>query len=171
MDHDEALAVLGVEAGAPLADVRAAYLGLLRSHHPDVAGAASTARAAAITEAYRVLSSSAREAAGVETETATETEAGAEGDTLVVALPAHEAFLALLDAAAAVGVVTYLDADAGLFEVIVEPDDGPTSSLVVTLQGRATGVTEAFCTLVAVGAGTAPPVEPYVARLAAAIRT
>ena len=167
--------MLGVQPGAASGDVRAAYLRLLRAHHPDVAGAASTATAAHIIDAYRTLARvDDEEDAGDAGET------GDAGDTLVVDLPPDEAFLALVDAAGTVGVVTYVDADAGLFEAIVEPagdgdDDGggsrggPTCSLVVTLQGRATGVTEAFCTLVALGAGVAPPVRPYVARLAGAL--
>jgi hypothetical protein len=164
MDHDEARRVLGVDPSAGPSDVRAAYRRLLRAHHPDVAGgtAEATATTAAITEAYRVLSSVA--------EPPPEAQPEPVADTIVLDLPPDDAYLALLDAATGLGVVTYVDADAHLFEVVVEPDGAPTCSLVVTLQGRATGVTEAFCTLVAVGAGEAPPVGPFAERLARHVR-
>jgi hypothetical protein len=51
--------------------------------------------------------------------------------------------------------------------VIVAFDDGRTASLVVTVQGRAaTGTTEAFCTLEALGNGDPPDVAIVVEALA-----
>jgi hypothetical protein len=46
---------LGVGASASPDEVRIAYRSQIRTHHPDRAGAGSSDRAAAITEAYRVL--------------------------------------------------------------------------------------------------------------------
>ena len=136
MDHATALVVLGVGAETPLVDVRRRYLELLRRHHPDVAAADSTIDAATITEAYRVVR--AFEPALVD-------QPAGDG-TIAVEAPADEAFLAVLDAAGAVGSVSYVDADAGLLEAIVDVA-GSTFSLLISLQGRASGVTEAFCTV------------------------
>ena len=55
VEAGEALAVLGVAEGASWADVRAAYRRLIRTTHPDVAGASRGADVARVTEAFAVL--------------------------------------------------------------------------------------------------------------------
>ena len=87
------------------------------------------------------------------------------GDTVVLPAPADEAFLALLEAAQDVGEATYVDADVGLLETIVGSGPG-ACSLVVSLQGRGNGTTEAFVTLEPLGQGPPPPLAPLVAELA-----
>lgn len=59
MDAREALAVLGLRPGVTLAEARAAYRRLVREHHPDVAGADATPRAARLTEAFAILRAAA----------------------------------------------------------------------------------------------------------------
>ena len=59
-----------------------------------------------------------------------------EGSVLVAA-PWEETMLWLVDAAHRVGDVTFLDPSSGLVEALVEFVDGPTVTLIMSLQGRA----------------------------------
>jgi hypothetical protein len=166
MDRDEARAHLGLDAGATAADVRRAFRALVRRHHPDVTGGdgATTRR---LTEAYRTLllvpdDDGPPPSAPARPPTTTT------DDTLTLELPPDEAFLALLDAAAALGTVTAVDPESHVLEVLVTFDDGRTADLLVSLQGRAaTGTTDAFCTLEPLDPRTpAPPVHVVVDALA-----
>jgi hypothetical protein len=171
VDVDEARAVLGVAAGATEADERSAFRRRLRATHPDVAGPRADAGlvVARLIRALAVLR--AARAGGAAPSPAPAPPAPAsrpEGDSVLLDAPADEAFMALLEAAHAVGEVTYADRDIGLLEAIVAPEGGPACSLLITLQGRAGG-TEAFCTLEPLGADPAPPVAAVVAGLVAAL--
>lgn len=157
MDRRQAAAHLGVDLDAPAVEVRSAFRRLLRRDHPDIAGGDGAA-ARRLTEAYRLLRESPEPVP-----------ATAADDTLVLALPSDEAFDALLDAGAAIGDVTYVDAEAGLLEVLVTFDDGRRASALVTLQGRATGVTEAFVTLEGLGTDPVPAPAIVLAALADAL--
>jgi molecular chaperone DnaJ len=194
VDVQEALAVLGLSPGVTLAEARAAYRRLVRVHHPDVAGDAATAQAARLTEAFAVLRSvasssttgtidpvaspsvpaapepttpSAAQAARGAYQHAAEAELAA-GDTILVRAPADEAFVALLDGAARIGHIGYLDRQLGILETIVRFEDGPTCSLLITLQGRVEG-TEAFCTIESIEAAPTPPIGPVVDALLKAL--
>ena len=158
MDRSDALAVLSLSEGTSARAVRERYLELLRAWHPDATRRATDGVAARITEAYRVLRTSAPTVDAVR--------AVAAGDTLEIAAPPEEAFFALLDVASTIGEVTYVDPEVGMLEVVVVLSTGATCSLVVTLQGRGTGVTEAFCTVEDLGPRHAPPVEALVLELA-----
>ena len=68
-------------------------------------------------------------------------------DTIGIGAPGPETFAVLLDACHRLGEVTYVEPCSGLIQVLVEFVDGPVCQLLLTLQGRATGVTEAFCTI------------------------
>jgi hypothetical protein len=152
MDRRQAATLLGVAPDAPLREVRSAFRRLVRRHHPDLAGGDGD-DARRLTEAYRVLRAPApADPAAAERAPA----ASASDDTLVLDLPPDEAFDALLDAACTVGTVSYVDAEAGLLEVLVTFEDGRRASALVTLQGRATGTTDAFVTLEALGDEPAP---------------
>lgn len=88
-------------------------------------------------------------------------------DTLLLAAPPDEAFARMLEAAHAVGAVTYVDRSCSIFEAVVRLD-GESCSLVVTLQGRAHG-TEAFLTLESLERVASHSPEPVVHQLAAAL--
>ena len=68
-------------------------------------------------------------------------------DTIVFDAPTHEAFSQLLAVAHDIGDVTYLDRDNELLEALLRTAGGTTLSMVITLQGRGNGTTEAFVTI------------------------
>ena len=144
MDPAEARTVLGVAVDASDDEVRSAFRRLVLDHHPDrTDGDAATTRA--LLEAYRLLQTDEPHA---EPDARNPLLTLLDGGSLELALPPDEAFLVLLDAAAEIGDVTYVDAESGLLEVVrTDPADGARTSLVLTLQGRAaTGTTEVFGT-------------------------
>ncbi|HEX2849385.1 MAG TPA: J domain-containing protein [Acidimicrobiales bacterium] len=165
MERTDARRVLGVAADATPEEVRAAYRRLVRTHHPDIAGAQHTRVTADITLAYRTLRGGAApgeepdDDTGVDAARATDGASPAvdeacdgrvvrvDDDSFAIALPPDEAFLRILDLGHRLGEVTYVDPDGGLLETIVQFDDGSTCSAVFTTQGRANGSTEVFCTL------------------------
>ncbi len=178
MDAAEASRVLGVTPDAPWSEVRAAYRRLVRAHHPDVARHADAGRTTArITAAYTVLrvarNATSRPAAPPRSPPSPPSPPMhpaveplvADADTLLLDAPHAEAFLALLDAAERLGEVTYVDADAGLLEAVVELCGLPAASVVISLQGRAEG-TEAFVTVEPLGATEAPATAAVIALLA-----
>jgi hypothetical protein len=185
VNEREALAVLGLEPGASPADIRSTYRRLVRLHHPDVAGAAATARAARLTQAYAILRTRSDEGTDAGGSPPGWTDAGRpapapgprdpgfsayenaveaerdEGDTLIVHAPADETYAAVFDAAGRVGHIAYFDRHLGIIEAIVRFEGGPSCSLLITLQGRATG-TEVFVTLESIEADPTPPLQPVV---------
>ncbi len=68
-------------------------------------------------------------------------------ETIVVDAPSAEAFRVLVGAGHEIGVVTYVDRQAELLEVLLTTTAGDSISLVITLQGRSNGTTEALLTL------------------------
>ena len=76
--------------------------------------------------------------------------------SILVAQDRESTFAALLEAAHSLGEIGYLDRSAWLVEVLVEFVEAPTSSVVMTLQGRARG-TEVFCTVEPLSGGDSPP--------------
>ena len=187
---DQARRLLGVAEGADVAALRAAYRRLLRSTHPDVSERRdATARTIELTAAYRLLVSLPEESEEVvghdgppgapDAPTRPAQAAGEardvparrvvdvallEDQTIGIAAPPDETLLLLLEAAHDLGEVSYLDPSAGLLEVVVEFVEAPTSSILLSLQGRATGITEVFCTVEPLSGGEAPPGDA-VARL------
>jgi glyoxylase-like metal-dependent hydrolase (beta-lactamase superfamily II) len=156
MDVREARTVLEVAESDGWDAVRAAYRRKIRTAHPDRAGG-TTRAAARLNEAYAVLSRARRQAGAVASGVT-----GSRGrppppppppprvgtavvgdDTLLLAAPPPEAFALLLDAAHALGSVSYVDRSCGIFEVVVHVD-GETCSLLVTLQGRGHGTEATF---------------------------
>lgn len=169
MEEDEARRVLGVGPRETAEDLRAAYRRLVREHHPDVmrtpgAGPQATARTAAIITAYATL-----RRRSLAPEPARPADDAVEADCLVIAAPPDEAFFYLLEAAHELGETTYVDPGAGLLEVVIEGGGKPALSMVITLQGRSNGSTEANVAVEPLGQGLAPRLGPLVDDLAARI--
>jgi curved DNA-binding protein CbpA len=165
----EARAVLGVGPDATPEAIKSAYRGLVRVAHPDVAGPDSTVRSARLNEAYRVLRADTRSfwadsrhsgrGESAQFARAVNLRRLAD-DTLGLEVPAHEAFMLLHEAGHRLGHVSFVDRESGLLEVIV--DGSPSYSLFVSFQGRGDGTTEAFCTVEALGPGTAPAPQQVI---------
>ena len=162
--------------------MRIAYRAQISAAHPDRAGG-RTDLAAAVNAAYATLQQAERDGhlhdhahdhAPTPTPaprprpapTVTEHEPGFEeppevldGDTVHLAVPPDEAFVLLLDACHQIGDVTYIDRSCAILEALVRVEGEGVCSLVITLQGRATG-TDAFCTLEAIEHVAAPRSAP-----------
>lgn len=179
MTPAEAARILGIGAGASPDEIRIAYRSQIRTHHPDRAGERSSGRAAAITEAYRVLvergpapaeepETRAPSSGPVPPRSTTEDLAfGAppvgrvDEDTLALGAPPDESFRWLLDAAHDVGEITYVDRSMPIMEVLCRFEGEPATSLLLTLQGRGER-TEVFCTVESIEARPAPPTSAVV---------
>lgn len=190
MELTEALAVLGVAPGTPMDEVRVRYRHLVRARHPDLRDEADASiRTAEVTTAFAVVRAAVRtQGAGVvpePTPSAPRTEDASpparrwepspaevdaiESDTIAITAPAPEAYALLLDAAAQVGSVGYVDRHLGLLEILVRFEGGPTCSVLLTLQGRAF-TTEVVCTMDSIEAAPTPPLRPVVEALVEALR-
>ena len=167
MDAAAARAVLGVEASVSAEELRVAYRARLRATHPDLRG--HDAGTAEVVRAYRVLRDLPQEPPAPAT-LSDEVAVVVEGDTVVADLPAGDLFALLVEAADHLGHIAYVDARVGLLEVVVEVPAYGACSVVWTLQGRATGITEAWCTIEPLGGGPAPPTEVVTELLAAGLR-
>ena len=175
MQVELARRLLGVTDDADVDDLRAAYRRQLLHHHPDRSSATdATERTIELTGAYRLLVALAEAPAPVadagpppgaaprapEPEPALElTVELVDDSTIALGAPPDETLFLMSETAHQLGEITYLDPAAGLIEVIVEFVEAPTSSVVFTLQGRATGVTDVFCSVEPLSGGEAPPVE------------
>jgi hypothetical protein len=191
VDLAEALEVLHLRPGTPMQEVREAYRAQVRLAHPDVVGpdgdeVDATARTARITGAFAVVRRAVLEAG---TDSVPEppppptpppppaprpwevdsVEADADGDTIAIGAPPTEAFALLLEAAARLGGIGYVDRQLGILEVIVRFEGGPSCSVLITLQGRAFG-TDAFCTMDSIEAAPTPPLRPVVEAIVEELR-
>ena len=92
--------------------------------------------------------------------------AAVDADTVAIDGSRQEAFAAVLEASHRLGDIGYLDPASGMVEVVVEFTDAPTSSLVMTLQGRSSGSVEVPCTLEPLSGGDSPPLEAVTRLLA-----
>lgn len=83
-------------------------------------------------------------------------------DTITVALPPTDAYLAALDAAHRLGDVIGVEPPSGLLQVLMELRDTEGGrimcQLLITLQGRATGVTELCCAIEPLDSSPPPPI-------------
>ena len=165
MNVETARAVLGVSAEDDWAAVRTAFRERIRTAHPDLVGSGGTDRAVQINAAYRTLVLAQREGRlGVATaEPAPPPTRPAPrrphdgapgdvrlvgGDTIVLSSTPDETFRRLVEAAHALGEISYVDRSAAIFEAVLQLQDGKHASFVVSLQWRAHDATcEAFCTL------------------------
>ncbi|KLR60152.1 DnaJ-like protein [Actinobacteria bacterium IMCC26207] len=178
---DAARLLLGVEAACSETEIRAAYRMLLLRTHPDINSKAdATERTMALTSAYLLLTSLAVDPAPAR---AQQEEPAAEqgrrraqkkeeeieilllGDlTISVAAPASETLMLLIDMAHELGEISYLDPSAGLLEIVIEFVEEPTSSVLLSMQGRGNATTEVFCSVEPLSGGISPPADA-VARL------
>lgn len=164
-----ARSVLGVSADDDWLVVRNAYRALIRTTHPDVIGVAGTDRSVRLNAAYRTLALARREGRLHATEAAATTSPTGtgrarpapttiwqladdvrvqDGDTLVLSSTPAESFRRLVEAAHALGEISYIDRSSSIFEAVLHLQDGTTASFVVSLQWRAHDAScEAFCTL------------------------
>lgn len=166
MDVATARSVLGVAATATADELRDAYRARLRATHPDL-NPGSGSGTAAVVDAYRVLRDAAPEIPVAPPEPLAVV---VEGDTVTADLPAGDLFALLVEAGDALGEVSYVDRQVGLLEVVVHLPGFGACSVVLTLQARAAGHTEAWCTVEPLGGGPAPPVEAVAQLLASGLR-
>jgi DnaJ domain len=172
-----ARALLGVEDGSTANELRAAYRRALLHTHPDLSPEGdATERTVELTRAYRLLVDQLKEvvergappsmarspaprppASPSSPPTASIAVVLLDDDTIGVAAPPSETLLLLVDTVNRLGDISYLDPSAGLVEAVVEFIEAPTSSVLLSLQGRATGMTEIFCTVEPLSGGEAPP--------------
>jgi hypothetical protein len=119
-----------------------------------------------LNEAYAVLLRTTRTGVGSPAETGTITPEFADpsADSLLLPVPADEAFAVVLEACHRVGDVTYVDRQCAIVEALLQVAGEGTCSLVATFQGRAHG-TEVFCTLEAIEHVGSPPVGAVVREL------
>jgi len=171
----EAAHVLGVAVDAEPVEVRAAYLRLVRQHHPDVAPerAGATAATARLTEAWSVFRRPLADTPAEPPHAAPRYRPGPVADgrdvDADVAGSASPDFLALLDAASTLGEVTWADRQAQMVQVVLRPDpDGPTCQLVAGLL-QVEGGFALRTALESLEARPAPPLEPLAEQLAALV--
>lgn len=160
MDLAAARTVLGVESTTAWPEIRATYLRLIRTHHPDTAADLAeagmrTVRTAQITEAFAVIVA-ARPASpdappGPERSEAVPASTGSvfrhpsvgpdETRSVLLDAPIADAFVALHEAFSVVGVVSYLDRLSLVLEAIVLDRPGQATSLLAWLDPAPDGVT------------------------------
>lgn len=177
MDSAAARRVLGVSADASWLDVRAAYLRLVRAHHPD--GAADeadavvrTLRTAQLTRAYAALAAataSGSDPAGATPRVAASSGRDALDETRRVLLDAEiaDAFTALLEAAYVIGSVSYVDRQSAVLETIVTAAPGEATSLLIYLEPGEGGITEAIMGVEPLGRHPPAALDSLVERVAA----
>lgn len=178
MDEGEAREVLGVGPDAVWPDVRASYLRLVREHHPDTAADSAdagrrTIRTAQITAAYSVLFANRTPPSATPPSFTPKVEQPTFADVMdgsrrvLLAAEMDDAFVALLEAAHVVGVVSYVDRQSAVLESIVTAVPGQATSLLIFLEpGEEDGVTEAFLGVESLGGHPPAPLDPLVDRIA-----
>jgi hypothetical protein len=176
VDGPAARSVLGVTPDAPWPEVRAAYLRLVREHHPDGAedeadAGLRTVVTAQVTEAYAVLSAAMPR--GTDSRSAAAAPPIVKGsytfdDCRRVLLEADEpdAFAALLEVFHLVGVVSYVDRSSAVLETIVTAAPGEATSLLAFLEPWDEGITEAILGVEPLGGHRPAPLDPLVDEVA-----
>lgn len=160
MEVGDARALLGVRPGAAPEELRDAYRARLRATHPDLRGGGDGGTADVVA-AYRLLRALPPEPAVV---------VAVDGDTVTADLPAGDLFDLLVEAGHAVGHVAYLDRRAGLLEIVADVPGHGACSVVLTLERRAAGHTEAACCAERLGGGPPPPADAVAGLLAEGLR-
>ena len=166
MELTDAWGVLGMDPSSDAGAVRTRYLALVRGAHPDVSTRSDAAEATVeLNLAFRtirdamVIELAPRAQAWMEPARDVVAVAMLDDDTIAMEAPPGETYLRLIEACHQLGEVVHVEPMSGLLSVIVEFVDGPTCQLLLTLQGRATGVTEVFCTIESFQDEEPPPIE------------
>lgn len=138
----------------------------MRVVHPDVStgGAESTAMAARLNEALAILE---RATDGGRTTLAVPEAVAPVVAPLVLRAPSGDVFVRLLDAAYAIGDVTYIDPEAGLIQATI--GDGARPSRLLIELDTAVAPPRAAFRLDSDDAETAPDLADVVRRFAAAL--
>jgi len=185
MEVAAARTVLGVSDGDAWVEVRAAYLRLVRAHHPDNAidtadAGVRTLRTAQVTEAYACLAAhEARPAVptpdpspGARVAPTGPSDALDETRRVWLAAEPHDAFVALLEVFHLVGVVSYVDRHSAVLETIVTPVPGEATSLLAFLEpGPEEEITEAVLGVEPLGRHAPAPLDPLVEEVARLLAT
>jgi hypothetical protein len=173
VDVVEARRLLDVDPAVGPEELRAAFRRALRRTHPDLHGG-DGAEARRVLDAYELLADqplpSAPPPPAPPAPPAPSDLVSVEGDTVSAELPAGDLFEMLVVVGDRIGDITYVDADAGLLEILLQVAGHGPCSVVLSLQGRGLGLTEAMCTVEPVGSWPAPPPEAVAAVLADGLR-
>lgn len=167
MDDEAARALLGVAPDAPPEVIRLAYRRLLRSHHPDLAGASISAnrRTAELNQAYVLVTKGA-----VDERPADDSPPSVVPAAAIITMPSgtSDVFDRLCQAADTIGTLAYVGRADEILETIIEPEGGPPCSLMIALE-RHGDETLAQCTLEPLDARPGPPIEGVVGALSEAL--
>jgi hypothetical protein len=178
VDPAQARSLLGVGPGTGPDELRAAYRRALRRTHPDLHGGdgGPTREVVAAYESLLLAVPPGPPApvppvppvppAG----DADAPHVVVDGDTVAAELPAGDLFAMLEEVGHRLGDVAYVDRAAGLLEVVVTFAGYGACSVLLTLQGRAAGLTEAFCTVEPLAGGPSPPTDAVAELLGEALR-
>ena len=177
VELSEARVILGITGEDTRRRVRAAYLRHLRDAHPDRnVSAAAHEVTVRLGDAYRTALAGLGVSDSPSPNPPPGPPAGQAGhgfapapamvpvalltdDTMGIGAPPDEVWALLIEASHRLGEIAFIDSGAGLLQVVIEFLDEPVCQLVLSLQGRATGVTEVFCTIESLEAGEAPPID------------
>jgi len=171
MSTQDARAVLGVGPTASWHDIRGAYRAEMRRAHPDTNAAPNANRQAArLNTAFAVLRGAAEGA--TPPEPARPATAGARASRVasttesatVIEVGPDDVFLRLLDAAAAIGDVSYVDPEAGLIQLLLGGGGPSGSQLLISVDADVDPTSVAF-TLNSPDAAHAPDIREVVQRL------
>ena len=183
MDTATAYEVLGVGPDAAWAEVRTTYLRLVREHHPDTAiddaeAGIRTIRTAQITEAYSVLLANREPSRAAPNGFDPHVEDQSFDDVIdgsrrvLLAAEIDDAFVAMLEVAHMVGVVSYVDRQSAVLETIVTAAPGEATSLLVLLEpGEEVGVTEAYLGVESLGGHQPASLDALVEKIAELLAT
>lgn len=166
--------MLGVAPSDGYEAVHDRYRRLMRTTHPDVAGSGSDAEARQVTAAFaevrRAHDAGELPAPEPVPEPSTPVAVRREPDVLYLRLPGDDPFLQLLEAAHGLGEITYQDANAGLFMVLLD-EPGEACCQLTGEMRTVDGVTSVQFSLEPMGPGPVPPITSIVRRFGALSRT
>jgi len=165
MTFEEACALLGVHHNATETEIRDAYRQALIEHHPDRSSNPQAQEIAAqLAVAYqralngptiieKCSTSKARESVTVVIDDA--------DHEFFLEAPFDEAFRLVLDVASQFGGIGYIDRHLGICEIMVRFVDGPTCSVMFTLDAAPFG-TKVSCAVESIEAAPTPDPSEFI---------